>query len=175
MKENEMSASELAAHRIKTMPNDKEYKDIPDLPIPLHYGVLIRELPPPSIVTMESGLILSFDSKKNDTVNVGILYAVGPKCSPELRIGIRVGYTKDATERFWHKGVAYVKTDELGVFYAIPDPTTVVQSATKTDKQVSREKSLIRQDKFEDLVAKDTLNEKDKYKEELKKKKIYKA
>jgi hypothetical protein len=173
--EQEMSASELAAYRIKTMPLDKEYKPVPDLPIPLGWGVLIRPVKVSSIVELEgSGLLLSLDSKKNEDVCVGILYALGSKCGPELRVGIRVGYTKNANERFWHRGVDYIKTDEMGVLYAIPDPETTMQSALIDDKNAGRKDRMERQIYAEKVTQQKWENEKDQKEEKKKSKKVHK-
>ena len=109
MKQETKTAAELAKERINAMPPHPDYYEIPDLPIPVSYGVLILPMEEPSVFKSESGILMS--TMKTNQSKVGILYGVGPECRFGLKLGLKVRYTHQATDRFYHNGKEFVSVE----------------------------------------------------------------
>lgn len=160
MKQETKTAAQISRERIDAMPQHPDYYEIPDLPIPTSYGVLILPVEEESIFKSEGGILMS--TIKTNQSKVGILYGVGPECKTNLKIGIKVRYTHLATDRFYHNGKEFVQTDEMGVLFVIPDPSTLSVGKHKDGAQIRKEHKLGELQRIEDLDSKKYLNEKDK-------------
>ena len=105
---------------------------------------------------------------KTNQSKVGILYGVGPECRFGLKLGLKVRYTHQATDRFYHNGKEFVQTDENGVLFVIPDPNTLSIGKHKDGNQIRKEHKLGQLQKAEEIDNKIYLNEKDKRQDKTK-------
>jgi len=172
MKQKEKSAAEIVAEKIRNTPICKEYKPVANLPIPLINGVLIKKEDKVNLIKTQGGLIIPGGQRaENSQENQeGILYAVGPKCSEFLRLGLRYQFSSFVDTFFWHEGVQYYKLDETLVYFVVPDPNTVVHNGVKSAKEMTRNRLSKKANVMNKAVAQRDANEKDKYKESIKKK-----
>lgn len=176
MKENEpQSAAKTAYERIKNMPLDPLYKEVPDLPIPTGFSVLIQRIKNDGnkIILLtdlghEQTLVLA-EGNNSQQPTLGIIMAVGPECFDWLKPGLRCYYDCNQTGTFRHGSTDYVRMDHYGVYYIVPDPRTIDLVGVKDDRQVTREKQMIRNKVADAGRTKEEQNHLDKI-EELKKK-----
>jgi len=165
--EQKKTAAEITAERIMDMPLDKEYKPVPNLPIPLHIGVLIKKLPKPksvSLIPLATGDAQEIIHAEGDNArepNLGIIMAVGPDCSPFVRVGLRCFWDVNQTGTFRHEGVDYYRMDHYCVYYIVPDASTIDKVEVKDARQVRLEKKQSFQKKALNEIHQDDLNEKD--------------
>jgi len=161
------SSAAISAERIQSMPLDPLYKEVIDLPIPLHKGVLVRRLTdldrPTIIKTTPGGIHLPDAIADNSTdTKDGIIYAVGPDCSEFLRVGLRCQISSMVDTFFYHHGVMYYKLDEFHVYFIVPDPTTLIHNGIKKESEVRRKDKLEEQKEYLNRMNKMDGNEKDK-------------
>lgn len=159
------SSAAISAERIQSMPLDPLYKEVLDIPIPLHKGVLVKRITNRSTIikTTPSGIHLP-DPIADNSVDTkdGIIYAVGPDCSDFLRVGLRCQISSGVDTFFYHHGEMYYKLDEYHVYFIVPDVTTGVYNGIKKESDVRRSKKLVEQKEYLDRMDKLDSNEKDK-------------
>ena len=168
MKEQQKSSAQIALERIMSAPKDPRYIEVPDLPIPTAYGVLIKPLEEESkdIIITDSNIIISAAAAKSSPT--GILCAVGPNCSPWMRVGMRVRYSHHITDRFYHLGVEYMQGDEGGVLYIVPHQSTHAVGQPRTGAMKRKEDKLANQKRIDLMDTKNYLNERDKREDKTK-------
>jgi hypothetical protein len=147
MKQEQLTAAEETAKRIAEMPLHPDYKFIPDLPIPTGYGVLVKKVREKLI--RGTGIIipgtdheleLSFNSSKSKDENVGIIQAIGPKCGPGLRVGLKCKFLfQEGMVTFLHGIDEFVPLDETSIPFVIPSDETLTKGGLKSDREVGRE------------------------------------
>ena len=147
---------------IASLPHDKQYTPILNFPIPLRKSVIVK--PAKKEVIVVEGIIIPDTAAENTQMpKVGILYAVGPECSPHMRIGLRVMYNHYADLGIKVGVEKYIMMDENDVYFILRDNQTVSQGAgVKPAKEVRRAKKIDQTDSY--YVRKDTkeANDKDK-------------
>lgn len=176
MKENEqLSAAKTAYQRIKEMPLDPLYKEVPDLPIPTLNSVLIQRIKKEDnkIILLtdlghEQTLLLAEGNNSQQPI-LGIIMAVGPECFDWLKPGLRCYYDCNQTGTFRHGKTDYVRMDQYGVYYIVPSTQTIDLVGVKDDRQVTRERQAERNKTADRYRNIEELNQMDKL-EELKKK-----
>lgn len=161
------SSAEETIQIIENLPIHKDYKHIPDLPIPMGYGLLIKPLIGSGIETLESGLLLSTGNNTQPKCE-GILYAVGPQCSKYMRIGLKYQYSAEVKSSFLHKGQEFMKMDEFSVHFVVPDESTRVDNGIKDPREVRRAGKISKQATIYKEIAKDDANEMDVLKDKTK-------
>jgi len=168
MIKNTMTAAELVAKRIQEMPLHKDYKPVDDLPIPLHKGVLVlkpKRISPNKIQTTASGLIVDpnyISADNSQEPNFGIISAIGPNCSPFVKIGLKCQFNSYINTFFWHQGETYYKMDENDVYFIIPNEETAVHNGIKKPENVRHEKKFQEQKSYLKEESQRDANEKDK-------------
>jgi len=145
--------------RLKARPLDPDYNQVNDAPIPLGKSVLVKKISQTPISILESGIIL-MEGENSHPPHIGTIQAVGPECSPYLRVGLRCYFNFFVDSHFRIGGVDYAKMHENDVFYIIP-PKTIVFEAVKSDKDVRREKKGKQFIEMEKRIDLKDLNEKD--------------
>lgn len=148
--EEQKTDAQITAEFILSLPPHSQYEIVPDLPIPLQNGLVIRHLEKPKIISnlinLEGGGKQEiFEATGNNTQDTceGIIMAIGPNCSPYMRVGLKCQYSALVVEkatRFRHKMKEYLTMDEYSVLFVIPDETTIVDMGVKDPRQVRREK-----------------------------------
>ncbi len=98
-KQEPKSDAQKSAERIKAMPLDPEYKEVKNIPIPLNRGVLVKKITQ-SFTRTESGLFM-VNGENTTPPHLGIIYAIGPKCSDDLKVGLRCYYNFYVDSSFW--------------------------------------------------------------------------
>jgi co-chaperonin GroES (HSP10) len=126
--------------RINALPLDPEYKQDLEVPIPLGKGVLVKKISQTPLAVLDSGIIL-MEGNNSNPPKIGIIQAVGPDCSPYLRVGLRCYYNFYVDTHFRMGGIDYAKMHEQDVFYIVP-PKAIVFETVKSDKQVRQEKKV---------------------------------
>lgn len=182
--QTEKTSAQIVAERILSMKLDKDYKAVPNLPIPLDIGVLVMKLTkPPAIIKIETDLLSGNQNATQEIYtatgdnsrepNLGILMAVGPKCSEYLRVGLRVFWDVNQTGTFRHKGVDYYRMDQYSILYIVPDASTLdtIGDTVKDERQVRREKKIPQQQDIANKLHKRDMNELDEKTEKSKSKK----
>jgi len=162
MKEQQLSAAEIAAKRIREMPLAKSYKHVADLPIPLHRGVLVLKYTRKHAPILTAGGIELVEGENTHNQKEGIISAVGPNCSEFLRVGLRCQFNHYVDTFFYHGGETYFKMDEPDVYYIVPSEETVVNEGIKKEKAVRRAKKLDEQTVRQAAEYRKDQNEKDK-------------
>lgn len=164
------SSAEETIEIIENLPLHKDYKPVPDLPIPLGYGVLIKPITKTiEEITFDSGVtLLTAEGNNTQPKCEGILYAVGPQCSKYMRIGLKYQYSAEVKTSFRHKQHEFMKMDEFSVHFVVPDESTRVDNGIKDSRQVRKEKKLPKQASILNQIAKDEANDMDKLKDRTK-------
>lgn len=176
----EKNSAQIVAERILSMKLDKDYKPVPNLPIPLDIGVLVKKLSKPaSVIKIDNDLmnatqeLILADGANSREPNLGILMAVGPKCSEYLRVGLRVFWDVNQTGTFRHEGVDYYRMDQYSILYIVPDASTLdtIGNTVKDERQVRREKKIPKQQEIANKIFQRDQNELDEKTEKSKSKK----
>ncbi|CAK0771640.1 chaperonin GroES [Gammaproteobacteria bacterium] len=157
---------------IESLPNDSEYKRIPNMPIPLGKSVIVKKIK--QNVVQLGGIILPESSAENSQMpHVGIIYGIGPDCTKGVRAGLRCYYNVYADLEIRINGEQYVLMEENAVYYILRSNEQFISEGIKSEKQVRREKGQKEQDARVIRVHNHDQNEKDQYKESKKKAKIF--
>nr|WP_298658698.1 hypothetical protein [uncultured Flavobacterium sp.] len=164
--EMQLTEAQLTGQKILSLPPHPDYVPVPDMPLPLSYGVIVKPIKR-EVELLTSGILTAEGENTNDTCE-GIIYAVGPACSPFLRVGLKCIYSAEAKTEFRHKNQFYKKMDEFSVFFIVPDLTTRVDNGVKSDKEMGRKKRIERQKYAIKVESKRFQNEKDKSKDKTK-------
>lgn len=172
MNQENKSDAQVTAEFILSLSPHSQYEVVPDLPIPTQNGLVIRHLDKPKIISnlidLEGGGKQEiFEATGNNTQDTceGIIMAIGPNCSPYMRVGLKCQYSAlvaDKATRFRHRMKEYLTMDEYSVLFIIPDESTVVNNGIKDPRQIRREKSMYKNQKTLDNVYKDEQYKKDK-------------
>lgn len=147
---------------------DKNFTPPKNFIVPFAYSVMVKKEEQQEIIT-ESGLILGQGKARNTvTPNIGIVYAVGPKCPEYIKPGLRVYFNQNNDLEYWVSGGFYhmCHIDEL--YGAIPD-NVLVSMDTKSDKEIAREDGLIRESGYQERKKAHDENIEDRLKELAKK------
>lgn len=129
---------------------DKAYVQVEGLPIPYGRGVLVKKVVQAAIEETQSGLLLlQTETEKSRPLHIGIIHAVGPECSPFMKVGARIYYNFFVDSCFRFQGHEYYKMEESDVFYYIPEPNTLLMEGVKSDREVMRGK---KQDKQQSVL-----------------------
>jgi co-chaperonin GroES (HSP10) len=155
----EKQLNQEVIERLNALPLDPDYKQVNEVPIPLGKSVLVKKINQTPMAVLDSGIIL-MEGENSHPPHIGIIQAVGPECSPYLRVGLRCYFNFFVDSHFRIGGVDYAKMYENDVFYIIP-PKTIVFEAVKSDKQVRKEKKLPEMFAREKRIAARDENEKD--------------
>lgn len=159
--------AEITSEILLNMPVHSTYKPVPDLPIPLAYGVLIKPMAVQAIQQLDSGLYTATGNNTQPTCE-GVIMGVGPLCNKYMRNGLKCQYSSDVKTSFYHRGVEYMKCDEFSVHFIIPTDETTVNNGIKDPRQVRREKSIAKQKVVVANVTRADANEMDKSKDKTK-------
>lgn len=165
-KKEQLTEAQKTGIAILNMPLHPDYSPVPDMPLPLSYGVIVKPIKK-EIELLPSGIITADGENTNDTCE-GIIYAVGPACSPFLRVGLKCIYSAEAKTEFRHKNQFYKKMDEFSVFFIVPDLTTSVNNGVKSDREMGRKKRMERQVYAAKVERTRSQNEKDASKDKTK-------
>lgn len=148
---------------IQSLPNDPDYKEIENAPIPLGKSVIIKKAK--QHIVHQGGIIIPEASAENSQMpKVGIIYAVGPDCTKGVRTGLRCYYNHWADLEIQIGAERYVLADEGAVYYILRSTAQKIDygKGVKSADQVRREKKT---DQWADFAKKKTIidqNEKDK-------------
>ncbi|MFA7287693.1 MAG: hypothetical protein WC055_02335 [Melioribacteraceae bacterium] len=176
--EQPLSDAQIAAERLRNLKPHSEYKPVEGIPIPAQNGVLVKQLIKPKVfetlVDLEGGgsqkLFGSTGNNTQDTCE-GIIMSVGPKCSNDPRVGLKIQYSSAISNngtKFIHKGKEYLAMDEYSILFYMPDESTIVDNGVKPPSQLRREKKIPLQQKTLDNVYRHEQNEMDKQKDKTK-------
>lgn len=133
--------AQKSSELLLNMGPDSLYAPASGLPVPYGKGVLVRKVEQTSVEETESGiLLLQTSTDKSRPLHIGIIYAVGPDCSPYMRVGVRVYFNFFVDSCFRFGGYEYYKMDEIDVYYCIPNNKTILMEGVKGDREIMREK-----------------------------------
>jgi co-chaperonin GroES (HSP10) len=134
--------------------------------IPLGKSVLLKKVKAGERKT-ETGLIIA--DARTTAEYVARIVAVGPECSPYLKVGLLVIYNELANLESWIKGQNYLMVHESSLFYILLDDNAAVEAAPKSREQVRVEKKIKDQEAMLKRVDNKQKNDEDKYMETIKK------
>ncbi len=176
--EQPQSDAQITATFLASLQPHSLYEPVNDLPIPAQYGIIVKHLPKSNII--ETAISLGPDAEHNLLISTGnntqntcegIIMAVGPKCSPDPRIGLKIQFstmTYDQCTKIDHRGKKYLAMDEFSILLYIPDETTLIDNGVKDPRQVRREKKVPEQQGIINRLHGRDMNEKDKEKDKTK-------
>lgn len=168
MKETEKTNAQNVAERIRKMPLHKEYKPVPNIPIPLFKGILIKKTKKGEVTT-KSGIIMAGVKAENVIdPHEGIIVAVGPMCSEFTRVGLKYKFSHYVDSYYYHDGEEYMMADETLLHYIVPSDEFIANAGYKTAKQVRHTKKLAEQTSREVRIAARDANEEDMRKDTTK-------
>jgi len=169
--ETQKTDAQITAEFILSLDVHSEYEPVADIPIPLQNGVILKPIEKPeiikSLIKLDNGEEQEwYDTKGNNTQSTceGIVMAIGPNCTPYMRIGLKYQYSATAHRdaiRFRHKRQEYISMDEYSVHFIIPDETTIVDAGVKDPRELRRAKKMAQQVKTFDNIHKDEQYKKD--------------
>lgn len=150
MNQEHKSDSEVVSAFLTSLTEHSSYEPVFDLPIPAQNGLIVKHLPKSNIIETDislggdddSKLILSTGNNTQDTCE-GIIMMVGPKCSPDPRVGLKIQFSSQTMQqgtKFRHKGKEYIAMDEYAILFYVPDESTIVDNGVKDPRQLRREK-----------------------------------
>lgn len=162
-KEKKEKASQELYEVIDSLPNDPEYKPVPNMPIPLGKSVIVKRVK--QNIVLAGGLILPETNAENSqTPKTGVIMAVGPDCTRGVRVGLRC-YMNHYCDLDVKIGVeTFALLEEAGIYYILRSDTQEISSGldVKPAKEVRRAKSIDKQDDYYKRKFKSDANEKDK-------------
>lgn len=171
MNQEHKSDSEITATFLSSLQPHSSYEPVFDLPIPAQNGVLVKHLPKLNIIETDislgaddTKLILSTGNNTQDTCE-GIIMMVGPKCSADPRVGLKVQFSSQTMQngtKYNHKGREYLAMDEYAILFYVPDETTIVDNGIKDARELRRVKAMYKNQKTLENVHKDEQYKKDK-------------
>lgn len=161
MENKEKTNAQNVAERIKLMPLHKDYVPVPNMPIPLFKGILIKKTKKGEVVTKSGILMPGVKAENVIEPHEGIVMAVGPMCSEFTRIGLKYQFSHYVDSYYYYNGEEYMMADETLLHFVVPSDEFIENAGYKTAKQVRHSKKLKEQTDREARLAARDLNEKD--------------
>jgi len=144
--------------RINSIEIPEDLKNIHIGYIPLHKGVVIKKVIGGERKTA-SGLIIPEMASTNACM--GRIVAVGPECSPYIRVGLLVNYNPMTDMETIIKGETYILNAEHSIEGIIEDKEVVIVPKAKTSTEIRKAKKIAEQSDTLKRVAKHNANEDD--------------
>lgn len=126
---------------IQSLPNDPDYKEVLNMPIPLGKSVIVKQAK--QQVIQVGGIILPDAAAENTQLpKVGVIYAVGPDCTRGVRKGLRCYYNFYCDLEIRINGETFVMMEEASVYYILRSNEQQIYEGkgVKSSSQVRREK-----------------------------------
>lgn len=154
---------------IQSLPNDPDYQEVLNMPIPLGKSVLIKKVKQ-EIVQLGGIIIPDAQAENSQQPKVGLVQAIGPLCTKGLKVGLRVYHNHFANLEVRINGVDYLMMDENDVYYILRSNQQKITygEGVIPAKEVRRAKSIAKADDYVVRKHKSDMNEKDQKQDKTK-------